>query len=116
MVQLERARAGVGRDDAMTDLETFTTRDAPKDCLVCLERSEQGQPFTKRTGDGWWLMACAKCHWEWRVIEESQGGSLKTGSRPASMRDVASGERGTPNPKVQVRVLASRLTHNGENS
>lgn len=52
-----------------SDPETFTTKDAPKECLVCLERSEQGQPFTKRVSSSGWLMACAKCGWEWMVVK-----------------------------------------------
>lgn len=53
----------------MTDLETFTTKDAPKQCLVCLERSEVGQPYTKQVSSGGRLMACGKCQWEWRVAK-----------------------------------------------
>lgn len=53
----------------MTDLETFTTKDAPKQCLVCTERDEIGQPYTKRVSSSGWLMACGKCRWEWMVVK-----------------------------------------------
>lgn len=67
----------MGRDDAMTDLETFPTHEAPKQCLVCVERDEVGSPYVKQVGEVYvrgrmrdsWLMACGKCGWEWRVVK-----------------------------------------------
>jgi hypothetical protein len=57
------------RPKAMSDLETFPTPEAPKQCLVYVERDETGQPFTKRTSSSGWLMACGRCGWEWVVVK-----------------------------------------------